>query len=89
MWFNKKSDVGKCIFEDSNVFSIEIGFDKRIGDVKGAVLGGFLLGLSEIMIIAFLPALTGYRDAFAFILLIAILLFKPDGLMGKNIAEKV
>lgn len=60
-----------------------------IGDVKGAVLGGFLLGLSEIMIIAFLPSLTGYRDAFAFILLIAILLFKPDGLMGKNIAEKV
>ncbi|MEA1975682.1 MAG: branched-chain amino acid ABC transporter permease [Bacillota bacterium] len=60
-----------------------------IGDIKGAVLGGFLLGMSEIMIIAFLPSLTGYRDAFAFILLIAILLFKPDGLMGKNVTEKV
>ena len=60
-----------------------------IGNIKGAVLGGFLLGMSEIMIIAFLPSLTGYRDAFAFILLIAILLFKPDGLLGKNVTEKV
>jgi branched-chain amino acid transport system permease protein len=60
-----------------------------IGDIKGAVLGGFLLGMSEIMIIAFLPTLTGYRDAFAFILLIAILLFKPDGLLGQNVTEKV
>ncbi|MBN2260040.1 MAG: branched-chain amino acid ABC transporter permease [Clostridiales bacterium] len=60
-----------------------------IGDIKGAVIGGFLLGMSEIMIIAFLPSLTGYRDAFAFILLIAILLFKPSGLMGQNVTEKV
>lgn len=60
-----------------------------IGDIKGAVLGGFLLGMSEIMIIAFMPTLTGYRDAFAFILLIAILLFKPDGLLGQNVTEKV
>jgi branched-chain amino acid transport system permease protein len=60
-----------------------------IGNIKGAVLGGFLLGMSEIMLIAFLPALTGYRDAFAFIILIAILLFKPSGLLGENLAEKV
>ena len=60
-----------------------------IGNIKGAVVGGFILGLGEIMIIAFLPTLTGYRDAFAFILLIAILLIKPTGLMGEKIAEKV
>ncbi len=60
-----------------------------IGDIRGAVLGGFILGLSEIMIIAFFPALTGYRDAIAFILLIVILLFKPTGLMGQNLTEKV
>jgi branched-chain amino acid transport system permease protein len=60
-----------------------------IGDIKGAVLGGFLLGMSEIMIIALLPSLTGYRDAFAFVLLIGILLFKPAGLMGHNVTEKV
>ena len=60
-----------------------------IGDIKGAVIGGFILGIGEIMIVAFLPGLTGYRDAFAFILLIVILLFKPTGIMGKNLAEKV
>ncbi|SHJ40160.1 amino acid/amide ABC transporter membrane protein 1, HAAT family [Geosporobacter subterraneus DSM 17957] len=60
-----------------------------IGDIKGAVLGGFILGLGEIMLVALLPALTGYRDAFAFILLILILLVKPTGLMGQKLTEKV
>jgi len=60
-----------------------------IGNIKGAVLGGFLLGLMEIMIIAFLPALSGYRDAFAFILLIVILLVRPSGLLGTAKGEKV
>ena len=59
------------------------------GNITGAVIGGFILGLGEIMLIAFLPTLTGYRDAFAFILLIVILLIKPTGLMGEKIAEKV
>ena len=60
-----------------------------IGNITGAVMGGFILGLGEILLIAFLPALTGYRDAFAFVLLIVILLVKPTGLMGEKIAEKV
>jgi branched-chain amino acid transport system permease protein len=60
-----------------------------IGNVKGAVIGGFILGIGEIMLVAFLPGLTGYRDAFAFILLIVVLLLKPTGLMGEKISEKV
>lgn len=60
-----------------------------IGNIGGAVLGGFLLGFIEIMIIAFLPGLTGYRDAFAFIVLILVLLIKPSGLLGSNQVEKV
>ncbi|MGE5581868.1 MAG: branched-chain amino acid ABC transporter permease [Bacillota bacterium] len=60
-----------------------------IGDITGAVIGGFILGIGEIMLIAFLPDLTGYRDAFAFILLIVILLYRPTGIMGEKIAEKV
>lgn len=60
-----------------------------IGDIKGAVIGGFILGLTEIMLVGFFPGLTGYRDALAFILLIIILLFKPTGIMGKNLTEKV
>lgn len=60
-----------------------------IGSIGGAVMGGFLLGIIEIMIVAFLPTLSGYRDAFAFILLIVVLLVKPTGLLGKRQAEKV
>jgi branched-chain amino acid transport system permease protein len=60
-----------------------------IGNISGAVLGGLLLGFIEIMVIAFLPTLTGYRDAFAFVLLIVVLMVKPSGLMGKHQIEKV
>ena len=60
-----------------------------IGNITGAVLGGFLLGFIELMIVAFFPDLSGYRDAFAFVLLIVVLLVKPTGLLGKNQAEKV
>jgi branched-chain amino acid transport system permease protein len=60
-----------------------------IGNIPGAVLGGFLLGFVELMVIAFLPTLTGYRDAFAFVLLIVVLLVKPSGLLGGSQVEKV
>ncbi len=60
-----------------------------IGSIGGAVLGGLLLGLIEMMTVAFLPELTGYKDAFAFVLLIVVLLVKPTGLLGKNQGEKV
>jgi branched-chain amino acid transport system permease protein len=60
-----------------------------IGNIAGAVLGGLLLGFIEIMIIAFLPTLTGYRDAFSFVLLIIVLMVKPSGLLGRNQVEKV
>jgi branched-chain amino acid transport system permease protein len=60
-----------------------------IGNIKGAVIGGFLLGLGEILLVAFLPSLTGYRDAFAFVVLIFILLFRPTGILGEKITEKV
>ncbi|MBF0528328.1 MAG: branched-chain amino acid ABC transporter permease [Deltaproteobacteria bacterium] len=60
-----------------------------IGSIPGAVIGGVILGFIEIMIVAFFPELAGYRDAFAFVLLIFILLFKPTGLMGERLEDKV
>ena len=60
-----------------------------IGNIGGAVLGGLLLGFIEIMIVATMPALSGYRDAFAFLLLIVVLLVKPSGLLGRHQIEKV
>ena len=58
-----------------------------IGSLPGAVLGGLLMGVSE----AFLAAgpLSPYKDALAFVLLIAVLLVRPAGLMGRSVPEKV
>lgn len=60
-----------------------------IGNVTGAMIGGFLLGITEIMIVAFFPELAGYRDAFAYTILIVLLLFRPTGIMGEVEPEKV
>ncbi len=55
-----------------------------IGSVGGAVIGGFILGFTEVMFVAFYPELGGYKDAIAFVFLILVLLFKPTGIMGIN-----
>lgn len=61
-----------------------------IGSLPGAVLGGILLGLLEVLIPAYLPSeYSGYKDAVAFVALIAILLYKPSGLLGRWEGEKV
>jgi branched-chain amino acid transport system permease protein len=60
-----------------------------IGSIPGAMIGGLLLGLIEIMLVAFFPQLSGYRDAFAFVILLLILLVRPTGITGEKIEEKV
>lgn len=59
-----------------------------IGSIMGAVVGGFLLGLGEILIVAMVPELAQYRDAFAFVILILVLLFRPTGIMGQPLIQK-
>lgn len=58
-----------------------------IGSIPGAVLGGFIIGLSETFIKA--AGYSEFSDVFTFILLIIILLIKPTGLFGEKITEKV
>lgn len=58
-----------------------------IGNLAGAVLGGILMGLSETYIAG--SAFSAFRDAFAFALLILILLVRPGGLLGSVAPEKV
>ena len=57
-----------------------------LGSLPGAVLGAMILGVSEAMISAYIS--TSFRDLFAYILLIAILLIRPQGLMGKSSEDK-
>jgi len=58
-----------------------------IGNITGAMLGGLILGMAEVMAVGY--GESTYRDAIAFIILVLILLLKPTGIMGKGIAEKV
>lgn len=60
-----------------------------IGNIPGAVLGGFLLGLVETLVAGYMPGGSQYRDGIAFVILILVLLMKPSGLLGRNLAEKV
>ncbi len=60
-----------------------------IGSIQGAVVGGVALGFIEIMAVALFPTMSGYRDAFAFILLVAVLSIKPTGLFGQRVEEKI
>ena len=58
-----------------------------IGHIKGAMLGGFIIGLIETLVVG-----VGYsllKDAFVFFVLILVLIIKPSGLLGKGGREKV
>jgi branched-chain amino acid transport system permease protein len=57
-----------------------------IGNVPGAMLGGMIMGIAEVMVVGYLSST--YRDAIAFAILILILLFKPSGLLGGFTGEK-
>lgn len=58
-----------------------------IGNIRGAMIGGFILGTVEIMVAAFLPST--YRDFIAFALLLVLLIFRPYGILGKPRPQKV
>jgi branched-chain amino acid transport system permease protein len=65
-----------------------------IGNLRGAMLGGLLLGLIESLGAGYIGDMTGgflgsnYQDVFAFFVLIAVLVFRPSGLLGERIAER-
>jgi branched-chain amino acid transport system permease protein len=61
-----------------------------LGSLPGAVIGAYILGGLEILLQGLLPqALTPYRDAFVFVILIALLLFRPNGILGSTEKEKI
>ena len=58
-----------------------------IGSIPGAVLGSFVLGLTESFATGYVSS--DYEDVFAFSLLVLILIFRPSGLLGRTATEKV
>lgn len=58
-----------------------------IGNIPGAMIGGLIIGLAEVMAVGY--GQSTYRDAIAFVILVLILLLKPSGIMGRGTTEKV
>jgi branched-chain amino acid transport system permease protein len=56
-----------------------------IGNITGAMIGGFVIGLVEIFAAGYISS--QYKDVFAFIILIAVLYFLPTGIMGENVDD--
>ena len=66
-----------------------------IGSIPGAVIGGFTIGIVETVVKSNIfglipsPGVSAYKDAAVYLVLIAVLLVKPAGILGKNVGEKV
>jgi len=58
-----------------------------IGNLPGAVLGGLLMGVAEMMTVGYISS--DFKDAIAFMILVGVLLIRPSGLLGKVRLEKV
>lgn len=58
-----------------------------LGNIVGAMIGGLILGLAEVLSIAILPTEINLQDMFSFGIMILILIFKPTGLFGTRTAQ--
>ncbi|MBU1231137.1 MAG: branched-chain amino acid ABC transporter permease [Proteobacteria bacterium] len=56
-----------------------------IGNITGAMLGGLVIGIIEVFAAGYISS--EYKDVFAFIILIAVLYFRPTGIMGENVDD--
>jgi len=60
-----------------------------LGNVYGAVVGGLLFGLMETFAMAFVPQGTSWKEFIAFSVVILFLIFRPRGILGQRVVEKV
>jgi branched-chain amino acid transport system permease protein len=59
-----------------------------IGNIRGAVLGGLIIGVIEVMITQYVPSGSSWKDVGAFIVLILVLLLRPQGILGERVADR-
>jgi len=59
-----------------------------IGNIGGAVLGGFVLGIVEALATQYVPQGSSWKDVWAFVVLIVVLVARPGGLLGERVAAR-
>jgi branched-chain amino acid transport system permease protein len=85
MWGGKFGQIDPLLGYIPGLKSFVAAVIGGVGSIPGAILGGFILGLSEVLFVGLLPPIySAYRDAFVFSTLIIILLILPNGLLGKR-----
>jgi branched-chain amino acid transport system permease protein len=60
-----------------------------LGSVFGAVIGGFLMAFVETFAAGYIPGGSAVRDVFSFVVVLIFLIFKPSGIIGDRMMEKV
>jgi branched-chain amino acid transport system permease protein len=78
-----KFDMGESLGNKAFFAAIIGGFNNS----RGALLGGVIVGVCENLAAAYISA--AYKDAVALILFMLVILFKPQGLLGKKVERKV
>lgn len=89
MWGGKFGQIDPLMGYIPGLKSFVAAVIGGVGSIPGAILGGFILGFSEVLFVGLLPPIySSYRDAFVFGSLIIILIVLPNGLLGKEMEDR-
>ena len=89
MWGGKFGQIDPLLGFVPGLKSFVAAVIGGVGSIPGAILGGYVLGLSEVLFVGLLPPIySAFRDAFVFSTLILILLILPNGILGKRMEER-
>jgi branched-chain amino acid transport system permease protein len=88
MWGGKFGQIDPLLGFVPGLKSFVAAVIGGVGSIPGAILGSYVLGLSEVLFVGLLPPIySAFRDAFVFATLILILLIMPNGILGKKMEE--
>jgi branched-chain amino acid transport system permease protein len=89
MWGSKYSQISPLMGLIPGLKAFVAAVIGGVGSISGAMLGGYVLGLAEVLFVGLLPPeYSGYRNVFVFTTLIVILLVMPNGLLGRSTDER-
>jgi len=89
MWGSKYSQISPLMGLIPGLKAFVAAVIGGVGSISGAMLGGYVLGLAEVLFVGLLPPeYSGYRNVSVFSTLIVILLVMPNGLLGRSTDER-